>query len=305
MDLKNLECTSTYAIEAVYREYWHLIPEKYRILEKAERNDHGTYEKDEYDDKINKKTKSKPLSYKDVEKKEDVETDYDVYCRMLNNDQYFDLQPFFDPTGDFDNRLHYKITGADYPLRNKIWFVITYNFGNGLLNSSLTRRRFQSALDTTPGGEKVAFDFINVDMDLTLTIYSNSLQALFELQENIMVRQREKHCVNTVRNHSVLGKFPVSLDIISSSINKLPRDKGTICALTLNVKVDYPVIGNIRGDGGIIKEFHMEIDSVIYNDNDKTMSLKDKKGPDQHAVLSRDIITEDTPEYPYGQGQDS
>ena len=34
MDLKNLECTSTYAIEAVYREYWHLIPEKYRILEK-------------------------------------------------------------------------------------------------------------------------------------------------------------------------------------------------------------------------------------------------------------------------------
>lgn len=288
MDLKNLEGTSTYAIEAVYYTYWHLIPEKYRILEKAE----STYPEPKHG------KKSKPLTYKDVEKedkkeKEDDKTnEYAIYCDMLNNNKYFDMQPFYDPTGDFDNRLHYKLIGTDFPMRDKVWFVITYNFGNGLLNSSLTRRRFQSAYDTTPSGEKVRFDFINTDLDLSLIIYSNSLQAIFELQENIMIRQREKMCPNTVRSHRILGKFPVSIDTISSSINKLTRDKGTLCALTLNLKIDYPVIGNIVfNPTGVIKEFHTELDSVI--------SVKDMPNmePGSHVVMQRDIITEDSPTY--------
>lgn len=287
MDLKNLEGTSTYAIEAVYHAYWKMIPEKYRIPEKAEGKPLEINES---------KRKEKPLSYKDVEKKEEVTSDYDIYLDLMNGNKYFDLQPFFDPTNDFDNRLHYKLIGTDFPMRNKPWFVITYNFNNGLLKSSLTRRKFQSAFDKTPGGEDVRFDFINTDMDLTLIIYSNSLQAIFELQENIIVKQREKLCVDTIRKHSVLGTFPVSLDIIDSSINKLPRDKSTICSLTLNVKIDYPIIGNVVFNPDVIKEIHMELDSVTYSDEDGVIDLKKKKGPNQHVVLSRDIIDENTHE---------
>ena len=34
MDLKNFETTSTYAIQAIYLEYWKMIPERFRLNEK-------------------------------------------------------------------------------------------------------------------------------------------------------------------------------------------------------------------------------------------------------------------------------
>ena len=290
MDLKNFEATTTYAIEAVYNEYWRCIPEKYRLLQKmdVEQNPPSPDEP---------KPKSKPLTYKKAEESKDeyeggLDT-YDHYVDMLNSGQYIDLAPFYDPALDFENRLHNKLVGIDYPDRKKPWFVITWNMGNGLLKSSLTRRRFETCEDTTPGGEKVVFDFINTDLDLTFAIYSNSMQALIELQENIIISKREKCVVNT-RTHSVLGKFPVSLDIIDSSVAKLPRDKSTLCVLTLNVKIDYPVIGNVRPSAGLIKEFHVEYDSKVYTDADSSLSLETEIIPDSHVVLARDIINEES-----------
>lgn len=298
MDLKNFESTSTYAIQACYLEYWNLIPSKYRLLEKSQRQDHGTYPIDEYDyvQKV-EKPKVTPLSYKDVEETSYSGDDYyNHYCDMLNSGQYFDLMPFFDPQLDFENRLHYKLSGIDYPSRQQPWFIITWNFGNGILKSSLTRRRFETCSDYTPGGEKVKFNFINADMDLTFAIYSNSLQGLFELQENIIVGKREKCVVNTL-THSILGSFPVSLDTIDSTLSKLPRDKGTLCVLTLNLKIDYPIIGNVQyTDGGIIEEIHLELDSKNIIKGDSWNSLNDIT-PNEHEVISRDIITENTPDY--------
>lgn len=172
--------------------------------------------------------------------------------------------------------------------------VITWNHGNGILNSSLSRRRFQSAADYTPSGERVTFDFINTELELTMAIYSNSLQGIFELQENIYGRQREKCTVETGL-HSIIGHFPVSLELINTTLNKLPRDKGTICVLTLSTKINYPVIVNVRSaDTGIIEEIHLEIDSKAYTDKDGSLSLDTRVTPDQHAVLSRDVITEET-----------
>lgn len=285
MDLKNFESTSTYAIQACYLEYWKAIPERYRLLEKAQNfkevNPDGEY----------KKPKSTPLTYKKVENTEyeEGEDRYEHYCNLLNSGKWFDLMPFYDPQLDFENRLHYKLANIDYPDRQKPWFIITWNFGNGILKSSLTRRRFQTCVDTTPSGEKVKFDFMNTDMDLTFAIYSNSLQGLFELQENILISKREKCTVNTL-SHSILGRFPVSLDTIDSSLTKLPRDKGTLCVLTLNLKIDYPIIGNVQSaEGSIIKEFHLELDSVA--------DIKDYSDVTAHEVISRDVITEETPDY--------
>ena len=300
MDLKNFESTSTYAIQACYLEYWHSIPEKYRLLEKAQRNDHGTYSVEDYEDShVTKKQRVTPLTYKETEETEYEDADYyDHYCNMLNSGQWFDLLPFYDPQLDFDNRLHYKLAGIDYPDRQKPWFIITWNFGNGILKSSLTRRRFQTCADYTPSGEKVKFDFMNTEMDLTFAIYSNSMQGLFELQENILISKREK-CTVTTATHSILGNFPVSLDTIDSSLSKLPRDKGTLCVLTLNLKIDYPIIGNVQSaEGGIIKEFHLELDSKIYTGDEKSMKMKDETEivPNTHEVLSRDVVTEDTPD---------
>lgn len=269
MDLKNFEATSTYAIEAVYRDYWFQIPEKYRLLEKAQRQPDETPKK------------SSPLTYAGVEKKEQpTQSEYELYCDKLNDKNcYFDLQPFFDPQLDFENRLHYKLTSVNYPDRKGPWFIITWNCGNGLLKSTLTNRRFDTAQVETPSGDKVKFDFINSEMDLTLCFTSNTLQGLFELQEHIRIDRREKHVVNT-RKHSIIGEFPVSLDTIDAAISKLDRTKSTLCTLTLTLKIDYPVIGNVQtAETGIIKEIHAEID-------------EDGAGEDMRTVIARDIITE-------------
>ena len=172
-----------------------------------------------------------------------------------------DLEPFYDPTLTFENRLHYKLTQIEYPKRDKPWFIITWNTENGLINSSLNRRRYQSAeIDNKKLGP-VRFKFINTDLRLNLGICCNSMAALFELQENIVLKIREKVWVDT-KPHSIIGSFPVSLNVIESNQNKLGREKGTLCYLILQITVDYPIIENLQYAGkGIIKEIHSSIRS--------------------------------------------
>lgn len=293
MDLKNLEGTSTYAIEAVYREYWNLIPEKYKLQERAQRNRPANFEEDIYvnlPEHQKPRTKSvTPLQYSDTEKREKplegserIEQDYDNYVAHLKDKKtFFDVTPFYDPELNFENRLHMHLTNVDFPSRREPWFIITWNTNSGLLNSSLTRRRFSTTTIQAPNDKYYKFDFINTDMDLTMAIYSNTMQGLFELQENIIVGKREKAVVNTAK-HSILGEFPVSMDIINSSLTKLPKDKGTLCVMNLNIKIDFPVIGNVQQVyNGIIKEIHTEIDKI-------------GTGPENVYVYSRDIIDENT-----------
>jgi len=295
MDLKNLEGTSTYAIEAVYREYWNLIPDRYKLKERAQRNRPTNFDEEEYlslpDNAKPHVKRVTPLQYSDVDKREKplegetvnkADIEYEEYLEHLNDrNTFFDVTPFYDPELSFENRFHMHLTNVDFPHRREPWFVITWNSNNGILNSSLTRRRFTTSQIISPSGKAYVFDFINVDMDLTMAIYSNTMQGLFELQENIVVGQREKCVVNT-SPHSIIGSFPVSLDIIGSSLNKLPKDKGTLCVMTLNVKMDFPVIGNVRDAAtGIIKEIHTEIDKI-------------GTGPENVYVYSRDIIDENT-----------
>lgn len=277
MDLKTLETTSSLAIEAVYKSFWDLIPEKYKLKEKAQRD----FEKDERLSQDARLQKVKPLSYTDVEKKDFNKVDeYEIYCSSLSHsDRYFDLQPFFDPQLDFENRLHYKLAGIGYPDRYKTWFIITWNCGSGILKSTLTNRLLDTTTIETPTGEKVVCDFINTEMDVTLCFNSNNLQALLELQEVIRVSQREKQVIYT-RLHSILGEIAVSLDLIETgNIAKASRDKSTLCTLTTTIHIDYPVIGNIRPEGGIIKTIHAEYDR------------ENGLGPDNHEVLARDIIS--------------
>ena len=104
------------------------------------------------------------------------------------------------------------------------------------------------------------------------------MQGLFELQENIILQKREKMIVKT-KPHSVLGCFPVCLDIIDSNQSKLSRDKGTLCYLFLNCKIDFPIIGMVqKTPTGIIEEIHSDLKQET-NEGDIT--------------LTSDIITEE------------
>ena len=296
MDLRNLETTTTLAIEGVYKEYWNMIPEKYKLLEKAQRTEHGNYEMDYYENlpehQKPKVQKSKPLTYKDVEKADEPKQeptviqdnafDYTWYCTELEKrDQYFDLQPFFDPQLDFENRLHYKLVGVEYPKRKNPWFIITWNMGNGILKSSLTNRRFDTAEVKTPGGAHVKFDFIDTELDVNLCFNSNSLQALVELQENIRVNRREKFVIDS-RLHSILGRFPISVSLIETgNIAKATKDKSTLCTLTVTIRIDYPVIGNVRENkDGIIK---------VIRANDYRMD----EDPQTQDLIGKDVILPD------------
>ena len=59
--------------------------------------------------------------------------------------------------------------------------------------------------------------------------------------------------------------------------------------LTLNLKVDFPIIGNVRkSDGGRIEEIHLELDSTHQPLHEIPSD------PTAHEVLSRDVINEET-----------
>lgn len=254
MDLKNFEGTTTYAIEAVYREYWNLIPDKYKLMETAQLQEYKNTKHP-----LNKKDLYKAGEEPDPIIQKNSDTEYTKYVGCLQDDtKRFNLDPFFDPELTFENRLHYKLASIDYPKRSQPWFIITWNFGGGIINSSLTRRRFMTGRATTPQGEPVVFDFMNTELDITMCVTSNTLQALMELQEVIKIGKREKCTVNA-KNHSIIDTFPVSLDIIDGVINKISRQTGTLCTLTMVIKLQYPLINNIRiNPAGQIQEIHTD-----------------------------------------------
>ena len=212
MDLKNLENTSTYAIQAVYNKLWSMIPQKYRLPEDDER--------------------------------------------------IKEMSPFYDPELSFENRLHYKLTNVDYPKRATPWFVITWNAPEGILRTSLTQRRMQSAVVEDANGVRHKFKFQLVELYLTFGIASNSLQAVFELQENLIIHTRDKVTCMT-KPHSILGSFPVSMNVIDSNQVKLGRDKGTLCYLMMQVRVDYPIIGLVEKADGVIETINSDINEDI------------------------------------------
>lgn len=207
MDLENLSGTSTLAIQAVYKTFWDMIPQKYKLSK--------------------------------------------------NDNTVLDLEPFYSPQLTFENRLNYKLVKDSYPNRETPWFVITWNTDRGLLKSTLSSRRFQTAYFELPSGTKTHLKFINADMEMTLGIVSNSMTALFELQENILLKMREKMYVVS-EPHSVVGPITVALNIIDSDQTKLDRDKGTLCYLFVHVRIDFPVFGYRKDlSGGIIEEINL------------------------------------------------
>ena len=54
------------------------------------------------------------------------------------------MTPWYDPELSFSDRFHYRLTNIDYPKRATPWYIITWNFGKGILKSSLTNRRFDT-----------------------------------------------------------------------------------------------------------------------------------------------------------------
>lgn len=195
-----------------------------------------------------------------------------------------DLSPFYDPELTFDNRLHYKLTNIDYPKRSEPWFVITWNPEYGLIRSTLTQRRFQTAVFDTRYGKKRG-KVIRAELTVNFGIVCNTMQGLFELQENFILKERDKIVCHT-KPHSILGSFPVCLDVIDTTQSKLPRDRGTICYLFVNCRMDYPVIGLVEDAVGVIEQIHSDIDGAVDIENFDI---------DVGTNLVKDVIVEDTP----------
>ena len=180
-----------------------------------------------------------------------------------------DLEPFYDPKLTFDNRLQYKLVKNGLPNRETPWFVITWNTDKGLLKSTLSSRRFQTTSIELPSGNRTSLKFINADMDVTLGIATNSMAAMFALQENILLKMREKMYVMS-EPHSVVGPITVALDDVDSDQNKLDRDKGTLAYLFVRIKVDFPVFGYMKD---VSKNIIKEINLLVKDYNDMKLSF--------------------------------
>lgn len=225
MDLKNLESTSKYALEAVINKYWNLIPNDYKLPDKE-------------------------------------------------NPGLF-IEPFYDSTLTFDNRAQYKITKVGYEERRAPWLVLSWNTESGVQKSDLSNRRFETSFKFNGDGyDKYKFTWGKIPLNIAL--YSNSLSCILEVQENILLKIRNKDYAETINEHSVLGKFPVQIETQESSLNKLDvGQKGSVCYLYLNVEVTYPIIG--------YSSETWPIDTII----------SDIKDLDNNQLIAEDIIIDD------------
>ena len=191
------------------------------------------------------------------------------YRVTKNDDTELDIEPFYDPKLEFDNRLHYELVKNSIPNREAPWFIITWNTDRGILKSELTNRRFETCTIALPSGNKARLKFINANMTITLAIAYNSTLAAFELQENILLKLRESMYVMS-KPHSVVGEITVSLNKIEHEQKKLDRDKGTLGYLFVRVTIDYPVFGyGTDQPSSVIKEINL----LIKNFNEEKYSL--------------------------------
>ena len=224
MDLKNLETTSTYAIESAINKYWKLVPNDYKLPDK--------------------------------------------------DNQGLFIEPFYDSTLTFENRAQYKITKVGLQERKGPWLVLSWNTEAGVQKSDINNRRFDTSFIFNHG-QYDKYKFTWGKIPLNIAIYSNSLTCIMEMQENILLRVRNKDCIESTKPHSILGNFPIQLETQTSSLQKLDvKEKGSICYLYLNIEVTYPIIG--------YGSETWPIDTII----------SDIKKSDTNLLISKDIITD-------------
>lgn len=164
---------------------------------------------------------------------------------------------FYDQELTVENRFKYKATKIEYVDRAKPWVAIMWN-SEGLLPADNHFRKFPIKLPTDDG-RYFKGCACYMKKNINLGIVSNSITALDEFQEVFWLNVRPDDCTISAK-HPLIEEFNVNImDFAFSSTTKLPRNDGTLAMTMGIVPIQFPVVGCIDTNTGIIKTINTYI----------------------------------------------
>lgn len=180
---------------------------------------------------------------------------------------------FYDQDLTIENRLKYRATSIPTIERKSPWIAIMWN-SEGLQPAENFRRldvKYQ--VDNKWHAAKGCF----VRLPMTIGVVSNSKTALDEFQEVFLLNMRPDDWTITAE-HPYLSKFTVNImDFGFSSTTKLARTDGTLAMTMATTYLQFPIIGCIDPNTGIIGtinafmrslENHAELEDFTVKDLD-------------------------------------
>ena len=156
---------------------------------------------------------------------------------------------FFDQELTVENRLKYRASCIPTIDRKSPWIAIMWNSEG--LQPAENFRRIDLKLQYGGAWHKGKGCFVKLPM--VMGIVSNSKTALDEFQETFLLNMRPDDWTITP-NHPLLENFTVNvMDFSFSNTTKLTRTDGTLSMTMAQVTLQYPIIGCIDPNTGIIQ----------------------------------------------------
>lgn len=163
---------------------------------------------------------------------------------------------FYDQDLTFENRLKYKATSLPYQDRQAPWIALMWNT-EGLQPADNHFRRYdvKIKIEDRIHGAKSCY----VKMPMNIAIVSNSKTALDEFQEVFLLNVRPDDSAIAVE-HPILEDFNVNImDFNMTSSVKLPRNEGTLSMAVASTILQFPIIGCVDTETGIIQAINVFI----------------------------------------------
>lgn len=173
---------------------------------------------------------------------------------------------FFDQELTFENRLKYKVTSISFLDRKSPWIALMWNT-EGLQPADNHFRRYDVRVDIEGKPHKGKACYVKLPMNIG--IVSNSKTALDEFQEVFLLNVRPDDKAISCE-HPILQDFNVNImDFNMSNSVKLPRSEGTLSMAMATVTLQYPVVGCLDPNVGIIQTIN-----VFLRNMQKTLTEK-------------------------------
>ena len=169
------------------------------------------------------------------------------------------MREFYDPELTFENRLKYKLTSIKYFDRHRPWIALMWN-NEGLQPADNHFRRYDVSIsiDDKPNKAKACY----VKTMMNIGIVSNSKTALDEFQEVFLLNVRPDDAAIAVE-HPYLNDFVVNiLDFNMTQMIKSPRSEGTLAYAVASLPLQFPIIGCVDDNVGIIQTINTVINNI-------------------------------------------
>ena len=163
---------------------------------------------------------------------------------------------FFDQELTIENRLKYRASSIPMIERKSPWVALMWN-SEGLQPADNHFRRLDTKFHYRDKWHRAKGCFVR--LPIVLGVVSNSRTALDEFQEVFLLNLRPDDWAISAK-HPLIQDFTVNImDFNFSSTTKLARTDGTLCMTMATLNVQFPIVGCVDTNTGIIQTINVYI----------------------------------------------